>query len=75
LVFDKRTFDVRVCIETFLVSWTTGPGWWMGGNRGSVWMCVKKEHDMIHHIAREIRKLGQGVKDILFFCGQGGMRG
>ena len=35
MVVDERTFGVRVCIEAFLISRTTGPGWWVRGNGGA----------------------------------------
>ena len=64
-----------MCIETFLISWATSPGWWVRGNGGSVWVCVEEQHDTVHCITWEIQELGQRVENILFFCGGRGTRG
>ena len=42
MVFNERTFSVRVCIEVFLISQTTCPGWWVRGDRGGVRIGVKE---------------------------------
>ena len=68
MVLDERTFGVRVSVETFLISWTTGPGWWVRGDGSGVWVCVKEKHNTIHCIAREVGELGQRVEDVLLFC-------
>jgi len=73
LIPEKRTFNVRVCVEALLVSMTTSPSGGMRSNGGSVWIHVKEEHDAIHSVTWEIRELGQGIKDILSFCDRHGI--
>ena len=42
LVFERRSFDIGVCIEAFLVARATSPEWRVRGNRGGVRVCAKE---------------------------------
>jgi len=75
LILKKRTFNIGVCIVTFLISMTAGPSRGVRSNGGGVWIGVKEEHDVVHGITWEIGEFGQRIKDILFFCGGCGVRG
>ena len=69
LVVEEGSFCVRVCVETFLVSRTTGPSWWVRGDRGGVQVRMEEKYDVIHSIAWEIGELCQGIEDVLLVCG------
>jgi len=75
LILNEGTFSVRMCIETFFISWATSPGRGVRGNRGGVGVRMEEEHDAIHSITREFREFCQGVEDVLLLLLGSGMGG
>ena len=61
MVLNEGTFGVRVCVEAFLISRATSPGWGVRGNGGGVGVRMEEEHDVIHGVAREFREFCRGV--------------
>ena len=57
LVLKKRTFNVGVCLEMFLMTRATSPSRGMRSNGGGVRICMEEKHDAIHGIAWEFREL------------------